>query len=464
MRDARLCRTNYVLGFLATMAVLYPMAGQSFSLFGYHSRLIASVLIAVASLASMSTFSLSRARNGLALLCVAFVVLAFLYADLLQREAAFRIRFDTEYYNGKLARILQICLPVLVLAYLMSPSRHHAAFLSGTRCCIFVCGLIGLAVFFSYADYYLGQTFSDVAALEQEGTHHTCGISIVLSLAAILLLDRFPWKGWSFPCLSLLALVLLLAVLLLRQRAHMIMLAVLVLARFWSARTKLFSLAAVTIAFALVVGWIVGNYREYVLTETVRAYWQGAADGRMVEGRMELALQALEGIRTCPTGLGLGAFSLDHANKYPHNCVLEAFYELGVLGAIVVGSMCLMGLRQLPVLFRKRAASDPGAEGWFVRAVVVFLLAHVLKSGSLEHIGIFVYFLFITPNVFREGEKSRHPRPGDSAHAALMGPHAMHRPARLRRPAPGMLVPPIRTASHPRPRRGGTGAAARRSD
>jgi hypothetical protein len=387
----------FLQGFFATLAVLYPLFGPVFTPFGYHHRIIASTLMGIVAVASFTRFSVGRARNALLASGVLVLALAFLHADPLQREYAFRVQFDVGYYNGKLARMFQIFLPILVFAYLVSASRRQAAFVRGTWWAILVCGLIGISIHASHAEYFLGQTSREVHAFMDEGTFSPASLSIVISLSAILLLERIPWKGQDFAWLTVLGLAQFFAVLLLRQRTHLIMLAVLVLMKFWTERTKLFSLVAVTIAFAIGVDMIVTHYREYVITETVRHYWQAAASGLMFRTRFDLAIQAMEGIRQNALGHGLGSFSLDHFNKYPHNCVLEAFYELGVLGALCVGFMCLTALRHIRGLFARQRNGEVVQSTWFLHAAVVFLLAHVLKSGSLEHIGSFAYFLFIAP-------------------------------------------------------------------
>ena len=428
----------FLLGFLATLAVLYPCAGQAFRVFGYHPRVIASVLLGVVALASFTRFSLDRARNGLAALALLLLILAFVYADTVQREYAFRVQLDTEYYSGKLARFYQICLPVFVLGYLVSASRHRPAFVRGTWWSVFVCGLIGLCVLGWHSDYFLGQTSSMVHSFTEEGLFSTIALSIVISLSAILLVERIPWKGRDFAWLALLGLAQLFAILLLRQRAHLIVLTVFVLARFWVGRTKVVSLLAVTIFFGLAITVIVNQYREYLVTETVRLYWTAAADGLMVETRMDLFLEAQAGIREYPMGQGLGSFSFNHFNKYPHNCILEAFYEMGVFGALCVGSICLMALSRLLTLFARQRHAGPGQSAWFLHAAVLFLLAHAMKANPLEDIGIFVYFLFIAPDMRLGGKKAGKRRAARwGAYAPSLGRRASPRWPRPRAPVVG---------------------------
>ena len=426
----------FLQGFLATLAVLYPYAGQAFRWFGYHPRVIASALLALVVLVSLVRFSLSKARNGLAVLGLALMVLAFLYADWVQRDYAFRVQFDTEYYGGKLARFYQVCLPLFVLGYLVSASRHQAAFVRGTWWSIFVCGLIGLCVFAWHRDHFLGQTYSMVHSFE--GGFSTIALSIVIGLSAILLVDKIPWKRWDFAWLPALALVEFFVILLMRQRAHLIVLAVFVLARFWAVRVKLFSLIAVTILFGVGVAMVVKHYREYVVPETVRLYWVAAADGLMVETRMDLFQQAVEGIREYPMGQGLGSFSFDHFNKYPHNCVLEAFYEMGLFGGLCVGAMCVMAFCRLLALFARPRHSGPSQATWFLHAAVVFLLAHAMKANPLEDIGIFVYFLFIAPDMRLGGKKAGKRRAARwGAYAPSLGRRASPRWPRPRAPVVG---------------------------
>ncbi len=394
----------FLQGFLATLAVLYPYAGQAFRWFGYDQRVIAWVLLAIVAFASLLKFSIGNARNGLAVLGIALMVLAFLYADWVQRDYAFRVQFDTDYYSGKLTRFFQICLPLFFLGYVVSPSRDRAAFVRGTWWSIFVCGLIGLYVFAWHRSYFLGQTSSIVHSYDRGFS--TISLSIVIGMSAILLVEKIPWKGWDFAWLPALVLVEFFAILLVRQRAHLIVLAFFVVARFWGARTKLFSLIALTILLGVGGAMVVENYREYVVPETVRLYWAAAADGIMVETRMDLFSEAVAGIREYPMGQGLGSFSFDHFNKYPHNCVLEAFYELGIFGGLCVGCISLMACCHLPSLFARRGRSRGVPSTWFLNAAVLFVLAHLLKASPLESIGLLAYFMFITPDVRLWGRKA----------------------------------------------------------
>ncbi|HUT88506.1 MAG TPA: O-antigen ligase family protein [Thermoguttaceae bacterium] len=425
----------FLLGFLATLAVLYPYVGQAFLVFGYHPRVIASVLLGIVALASFTRFSLNKARNGLAALPLLLLILAFVYADTVQREYAFRVQLDTEYYSGKLARFYQICLPLFVLGYLVSASRRQPAFVRGTWWSAFACGLTGLGVLACHSEYFLGQTSSDVHSFTEEGLFSTIAMSVVISLSAILLVERIPWKGWDFAWVPLLGLAQLFAILLLRQRAHLIVLAVFVLARFWAGRTKVVSLLAVTILFGLAIAVIVNQYREYLVTETVRLYWAAAADGLMVETRMDLFREALAGIREYPMGQGLGSFSFNHFNKYPHNCVLEAFYEMGIFGALCMGFMCVMALSRLLTFFARQRHAGPGQSAWFLHAAVLFLLAHAMKANPLENIGVLVYFLFIAPDVRLPGKKSHGLEAGSGARLSRWRGHGTHRSPRPRRAA-----------------------------
>ncbi len=390
-------RFYFLQGFFATLAVLYPYFGRAFTTFGYHNRVASSVVIGIVIIASLANFTFKRARNGLAVLTVLLLILAFLYADPLQRSQIFRIDFDTEYYSGKLSRLFQICLPVFLLGYLVSSSCDRLSFVRGTWWAIFASGLIGLGVVACYGEYLLGQTNIMAHDFKEDQHFSTISLSVVISMAMILVLQMMPWKGRDFVWLLLLSLAKFFAILLLRQRAHLIMLASFVLARFWTRRARLVSLTAVAIAFALGLMGVINHYGDLVITETVRDYWRAAAEGHMMESRMELAALAIEGIRDEPMGYGLGAFALHHRARYPHNRLLEASYELGIPGALCVGAICFLAAAHVGSLFVQRLSSSRDRSVWFLHAAVLLLLAHGMKAGSLEGIHILVYFLFIAP-------------------------------------------------------------------
>jgi hypothetical protein len=402
--DAGLARYYFFQGFVATFAVLYPFFGRAFDVFGYHNRVVSTVLILIVIVISIPRFSCARARHGLGALVLGLIALAVLYADPVQRGELFHVQFETGYYEGKLARLFQLSVPVFVLGYLVSSSRVRSSFIRGSWWAIFVSGLIGLGILITHRQYFLGQTCEISSSFQEQQLFSTIGLSIVLTLATILVLDTVPWTGRDYLWAPWCGLLMVLSVLLLRQRAHLIVICLLVLARFWNKRRRLASLAAVAIVFGVAVGMVIKHYRELVITETVQLYWAAAADGRMVRGRTDLAALAIAGIRENTLGHGLGAFDVHHCKPYPHNRFLEAFYELGIGGAVCVGWMCVLGLRRLPGLFTAQQSSRASPSLWFLHAAVVFLLAHELKAGSLECISIYIYFLFITPTVSRLGD------------------------------------------------------------
>jgi hypothetical protein len=194
--------------------------------------------------------------------------------------------------------------------------------------------------------------------------------------------------------------------------------------------------------FGVGAGMVIRQYHDLVITETVQLYWSAAVDGRMVRSRTDLAALAIAGIRENPWGHGLGSFSLHRYKPYPHNRFLEAFYELGILGAACVGWMCVAGLRHLRGLFFTRHGPKSSPSVWFLHAAVVFLLAHELKAGSLECINIYVYFLFISPAVSRLPEGSIQTSVHSRAHAP-----GMHRRSARQRPV--ALLPATRTSREP---------------
>jgi hypothetical protein len=344
------------------------------------------------------------------------------------------MQFEAGYYEGKLARLFQLSVPVFVLGYLVSSSRGRSPFVRGSWWAILVSGLIGLGLLITHRQYFLGQTCEISVSFYEEQLFSPIGLSIVLTLATILVLDMVPWTGRDYLWAPWCGLLMVLSVLLLRQRAHLIVICLLVLAKFWNKRRRLASLAAVAIVFGVAAGMVIKHYRELVITETVQLYWAAAADGRMVRGRTDLAALAIAGIRENTLGHGLGAFDVHHSKPYPHNRFLEAFYELGIGGAVCVGWMCVLGLRGLPGLFAAGHSSRASPSVWFLQAAAVLLLAHELKAGSLECISTYLYFLFIMPPVAR-----RAGRPGRTT-MPLRSSHGGNEPP-LPRPAPAVLPP-----------------------
>ena len=178
--------------------------------------------------------------------------------------------------------------------------------------------------------------------------------------------------GSRGPVLALLSALLVLALVLVGDRAM--------------RRRLVVVAAAIAAAAVCVVALVPGQDVSRSLSVFVGG-GGGAAGGFSSNGRLELWSAAWSAFRAHPLGgLGTGGFASLASELYPHNIVLEAASELGVLGLLLVvgvlvtgGTFVVRGLRSRVPHVRRDAVL---VVGLFTAAVVNSLVSGDLRTNS----------------------------------------------------------------------------------
>ncbi|HEY3417155.1 MAG TPA: O-antigen ligase family protein, partial [Armatimonadota bacterium] len=189
-------------------------------------------------------------------------------------------------------------------------------------------------------------------------------------------------------------LLVAVAIVFVRGRMHaillVVMLALLVLgppARHYFWRI-LVSAALLVIGFLIyihVVPQLGGSYQYFT--------WLSLES---IGGRLQLFTEAAQGFLAHPFGQGLGSFALiEPFYSYPHNIILEAGYELGILGVVAVVAMYILVIRRCWQLWH----SPPHR---FLAGLVVMVFGYNLKAGDISSITfqwVFLYLLVVSTPV-----------------------------------------------------------------
>jgi O-antigen ligase len=102
-----------------------------------------------------------------------------------------------------------------------------------------------------------------------------------------------------------------------------------------------------------------------------------------------------------PEGHGVGSFAQYFpANRYPHNVFVEALFELGVPGAILVAALLAITTATLVRLFRAKNAT-------LLALALLTTFMYALKAGDLSLTGNWLFWLYLAHGYF-EAARPRH--------------------------------------------------------
>ena len=404
-----------------TMAgALFPYFGRAFSLFGIHNRVIGLLLLFVSSVLATRRFHLKDASKTAAGLCLLFSLLMLIFANSQQVAQVFELDFSPNYYQGKLAIFVQCSLPVMAAGFALSPFCHFPDFRRGMVYCIMALAVVGLIIFAQSSEYWVGQTYQKFQEFGKLESFSSISLSLIMTLGFVCALLQFRnAKVMMRIALVIFMLALILGILLLRQRAHAIFLGFLMLVVTLKANQMRNKNIFLVITFLTAV-YFAFSYFPFLFGDTFHNYWRFVAEGHLFDTRGEMFRFALNGSLNNPFGHGLGGFLLDYPGqeRYPHNNLLESFYELGLFGLLILGALYYLGVKGfLTNLYKSRA----GLENDHLMALAycaVFVIAHTLKAGTISNMDMVVFFILVTshvhmsqaePSPVPETQRSRYP-------------------------------------------------------
>lgn len=115
---------------------------------------------------------------------------------------------------------------------------------------------------------------------------------------------------------------------------------------------------------------------------------EGILQGRLFDSRAPLFLRAIRGFWEHPLGQGLASFSRPGGfPSYPHNVLLEALYELGVVGGVVWSVLLAFLVRTAHRLIR---VGDRDLPSLTIGLYLGYVLLYNLKSGDFTSAELFL--------------------------------------------------------------------------
>jgi O-antigen ligase len=147
------------------------------------------------------------------------------------------------------------------------------------------------------------------------------------------------------------------------------------------ARTRLTRVAAVVLGAVVLVPFIVPGS---TVGRALSAIF-GGATGLSTSGRSGLWAQAISNFSARPlSGIGTGGFGgLGTGELYPHNILLEAAVELGVVGLVIVAWLIVASLRRMIAAWRTAVGTDR-LEASMLMALFMAALVNALFSGAVQ--------------------------------------------------------------------------------
>ncbi len=388
------------MGWLTAGALMASHLGAEFSsLVGVHPRVVAyacsALLIAIGVALRQQRPPTPRALVVVHafVFVLALCILVYVPWDARLWVVADRPTVDT-YPGFKLTRLVLTSVPAVLAAVAVAPLVRHRSFVRGLRQGLLGVGAVAALELVRYGKLLGSGSYADWAQFSDRAAFSTIGLSMcfvfaLLAAQARLRSEAGRYRGVVAVVVSVAAA---LAAFALAQRTALAMcigftaLGVAAGRRrrigpaLWGALALAGSLAVVIVLFDNMGGSLGRQgYRLQVLA--------GAGDSS-AQSRFEMWAFCLESLARNPIGHGFGSFPQFHPVQfYPHNVLAEAAFELGLLGAAVVGAGIWLSLWLIARLARTEYA--------VIGLCLAAGLGWVSKAGDLSAIGNWLGWLYL---------------------------------------------------------------------
>ncbi|MGW8322649.1 MAG: O-antigen ligase family protein, partial [Thermodesulfobacteriota bacterium] len=373
----------FLSGWLAFSGLCVPLFGRAFSVLGLHTRIVGFLLILLAMvLGAWKTKSCRSSLLVLFFVALHFVV-AFLYADPDQVRSAQALSIASEPYAAtKLSRMLVFNgLPVL-MGFLLSRVAVRSDFREGVVWAMVTWSIAGLVVGVLNSDYWFSPVERSGEEWESRYLYSTIGMTLVLIGGFLTGLVHFL-RGRRRVIFFLLLISCFALIIAYAQRAawiYCLLASLFLVGRTAMVRPSAGLKTAMGAAAVFLFGILFANEIGAV-SMGVMGRAEGILEGHLFDTRAPLYLRALSGFWEHPLGQGLASFSRSGGvNSYPHNILLEALYELGVVGGIVWAVLLAFLVRTAHRLIR---AGDRDLPSLIIGLYLGYVLLFNLKSGDL---------------------------------------------------------------------------------
>jgi O-antigen ligase len=417
----------FAVGIASAIAFLLPLLGREFAeSIGVHPRLLAYAALAYVLVQSALTpagawFRPASQRLHLVVLGLLACLLALFpwWGPLWVPDEPMTV---PDYAGHKLTRLLTLAIPTALLGVAARRFVGSRRFIDGFTWSTTVIAVIALGQLMVHRSTIRG---SDLADLKEQAAFSTISVSVVFMFLQIVWCHRYVVErrhAWR-PLVA--TAIALLGVFLLTQRTAMLLVIAFGLyVAFRDARGR-----ARTIGLCICVIFGIWFAMDVVAlsVDAKGVLAQFPAQVRRIEGLLNAednssSVRFLmwefgwnEGWRL-PEGHGVGSFAKYFpANRYPHNVFIEALFELGIPGAILVAALLAITTSTIVRLFRATDAT-------LIAFALLTTFSYALKAGDLSLTGNWLFWLYLAHGYFEAAS----PRQGAAARGDIADcfPHA----------------------------------------
>lgn len=399
------------IGLLSGVALLLPYLGHGLiSLTMINMRVISLILIIgiiIHRYTLLNTKSLSlhysKRSNLLDTCTLLFIVILFIYHH---PEKGF-ILFSSQvhdpdiYPNIKMGRIVVNLIPVILLSRTIGPLINNLEFKRGLVTGFYVVGLLTLFLVFKNFQSLISK---DYYQYSMERAFSTIGTS----LNFLFFMIAADWRMRNAPSnnrwveVTLVALISICSIFILSQRTAMIVATIILIAILMKIIRK-----GIFVPIVITMGMVALFTFQYSELESLLEYFPsqlnrmlvilGGEDSSML-GRAKAWEFAFMGFLDNPVGHGLGSFPKYYDALYPHNVLMEALFELGIFGGLIVTILILATFLWLVEALLKNRFH-------FEEFILMTGFLYSFKAGDFQTIGPWFFGLYVLAS--KEYQKSR---------------------------------------------------------
>ncbi len=398
------CNSSVALsGLIAGIGILWPYLGRTVD-FGLHARVwgFIALLVAVFLLVIKNDKPWNRENKLDISLVLIFFVSCSLFATNIQLQELFFPSLSGDYFIRKLSILFYAAILPAILIRVMLFKNNELQFYKWFLIGFVFLSVVAAFVVFGYWDYIYMATNKVSRQLRKLNKISTIGLSLVFSLAYFSILSLRTTRKFFFLFKLPYILLVLFLIFILRQRAHILVIAFATIpfvVKNWER--KLFVQISIIILFLLIASIYMIDLTQFSDSK-VSKYWSHVFEGRILNTRLPIYQAAWDGFIANPLGQGLGSFVINNPQwSYPHNLILEAFFETGILGGVIVLGMVFqmfkLSIRMFKLYYEDVEKSNLA---FSYGSILLLLLVHQLKAGGIESIGLLLVAWFVANGLY----------------------------------------------------------------
>jgi len=384
-------------GFILGIGVLWPYLGRGLDL-GIHNKIIGLLFLSIAALVNIMRGSLDKTNSKKLMVLFILFIIILLYSSQNQIYSIFSPGYGN-YVEVKLSYfVYSVFLPTILVAFALS-NQNKKSYIYGIFDGFLLISIIGVIFVYQYREYVIFSTWRSSKEFVEMEEFSIISMSLIFTftLMGLILPKKRNWFINSIRYLYIFLLIFL--ILILGQRAHAMMLFVL-MCFFIYRRAGMLSVFLSFFVLSVILLYVLTIIDvSEIYDQRLFLYWSQVLEGEATNSRKILYDFAFEGIANNPFGGGLASFAVDFPgnNVYPHNDIVEAFYELGLLGGVVMTYIVFSIVYTSVKVMRPFKNFMWNTEIVLFSFLGLFMVGHDLKAGSLDAMGLMLFMWFFVP-------------------------------------------------------------------